>query len=272
MKGHAVLRKSAPRRLALLTILLGGLALQPAAAGITASVSTASDGTGNVVAIMDATALDPAMTQSYYVAAQYQGQWFFLSPNGWTLWSSGQVSDIPPYATGTGAKQATVISLNDLARLSGIRIFAGYGATVTDMLAKQQIAELRPAPGSPCASLTCGSFSGDILLQFNDGSGQDPSKQAIHGTMTAALTAAGAFSASSTIGCAVTGQLTDISRLGVTTWSGIVATTGCSSSIYNRSYRAVVSYTSGKMTIIFTAIDYANNQAFAGSGLLAPVQ
>lgn len=98
-------------------------------------------------------------TYQLYVAALYASQWYFLSLQNFQMkvvpYSGGEV---PVYQTAYGAElyadqpnggfaaQTWYLGLGDLSTLSGLQLYAGFGRTAEDMLAKGQVQFIYSVP------------------------------------------------------------------------------------------------------------------------------
>ncbi len=76
---------------------------------------------------------DVSRTGGFYIAAQLTtGEFFFLTPSGFTLYTGGP---LPTFSTGTLSDQSiTVLSGADVTLFPGVKIYAGYGLNEADFI------------------------------------------------------------------------------------------------------------------------------------------
>lgn len=147
--------------LATATMLLGGGSAYAASANGSVVIQTAVSNprTVNPTVIFAPAPAERNGIYQLYVAALYANQWYFLSLQNFQMnvvpYSGGE---IPVYQTASGAElyadqpnggfaaQTWYLGLGDLSTLSGLQLYAGFGRTAEDMLAKGQVQFIYSVP------------------------------------------------------------------------------------------------------------------------------
>lgn len=121
-------------RLAL--FLISALLIGAVQAAPTASFSASGVGTTQSLtlsATVNVADADLGKTGNYYAGFSFENSWYFLTPQGWTTYSTGTV---PVLATTTLYSGSAVLFADaDLTSYVGAQLYIGYGLTESDMLA-----------------------------------------------------------------------------------------------------------------------------------------
>lgn len=233
---------------------------QSAGAGVTSTPSVArnSDGTVNLSVQVS----DTATVNQFYIAAIYQGKYYFLKQTSggvtWSAWDTGNLQDIPSYhalpVTLTTA-QFSILDHIDVATLPGLKIYAGTGSDPADMVARNNFklafdAATSLPPATPACTGSCISFSVSMKYEITyiDGTQSAPSTSSLSGTLANLST----LTMTASNGCTYSGTLHP-SSYGISGfYTGSATASGCSNSVYNGKYSTVtlVKSTSGYSLIM----------------------
>lgn len=124
---------------ALLALFLMTVIMGNAQAAATANFSAAGVGTTNnltLTATVNVADADLGLTGNYYAGFSFEDDWYFMTPQGWTMYTLGSGA-VPVLATTTlYSGSAELFANTDLSSYVGAQLYIGYGLTESDMLAK----------------------------------------------------------------------------------------------------------------------------------------